>query len=271
MSMRVRYVKEDGAVEGLEHLLPIGDASASLGLVSTLVLSITLEKLFSSANNAARGSMTLLLAVASAFSTFTTTYSILEFYYIQTLHHAAIREQAREKQRAPQKETDGEPLESNSSKEPFAYSELSPYEEFSTKVTGAFAGFNGLRAMARNSMWISLVFMFSAVVTLLDFTEAFQLNLNRPFKAAAVLAWVTIVVGISFLKTTQDYFMYLIGFFSFCFSVCIVDGFIEEDRLPMQQVMTCVVVISAIVIIPLTVGMFRDAFLHMAKLSGDVY
>ena len=35
--MRVRYVKEDGAVEGLEQLLPIGDASASLGLVSTLV------------------------------------------------------------------------------------------------------------------------------------------------------------------------------------------------------------------------------------------
>ena len=125
--------------------------------------------------------------------------------------------------------------------------------------------------MARNSMWISLVFMFSGVVTLLDFTEAFQLNLNRPFKAAGVLAWVTIVMGISWRKTTQDYFMYLIGFFSFCFSVCIVDGFIEEDTLPMQQIMTCVVVVSTIVTIPLTVGMFRDTFLHMAKLYGDVY
>merc|ERR1719161_1537149 len=72
---------------GLEHISGIGQASSSLGLVATLVMAITLETLLEPTDEAT----TLLLLIANAFSVYTVTFSVLEFYYAQIMLSAEKR------------------------------------------------------------------------------------------------------------------------------------------------------------------------------------
>ena len=74
-------------LEGLKHLLPVGKATEKLGVLSVLVMVITYSKLLL---HPAEESATLLLAIANAFGTYTVAYSILEHYYMQTLHGALV-------------------------------------------------------------------------------------------------------------------------------------------------------------------------------------
>ena len=78
--------RADPAVPGedasaMTHIVAIGEASSSLGLVATLVMSITLDKLLEPEQE----TTTLLLVIANGFSVYTVTFSVLEFYYVKTL------------------------------------------------------------------------------------------------------------------------------------------------------------------------------------------
>ena len=178
-------------MEGLVDLLPIGAASQSLGILSTLVMSTTLglliKKLDNDNDDKDNDAATLLLALANAFSTYTVAYSICEFHYIQALHHAALRQafKARRYARNRTDEVSSSPgvdggfatrgwASSSYSLElisPQSFSSDSPeerHDQFVDEVSNAFGRFNAMRQMARNTMWFSLFCLILAVAALSD-------------------------------------------------------------------------------------------------------
>jgi hypothetical protein len=87
----------------------IGEATAVLPVVSTLVFGFAITELLDAeAQAAAHPVVLLLLTLSACFSLYTTTFSILEFYYVTMIH--AFDSKAAHGNRAYQMKTDRENL-----------------------------------------------------------------------------------------------------------------------------------------------------------------
>ena len=124
-----------GGLVGVDHIAHLGDASASLGLISTLVFSLAISCLLDIeltgdwSNSAVAG----FLIMACATLAFVMSFALLEYYYAQML-----------KSRDEELKIDG--LEEERQRLRF------------TADKGMLA-VNGLRASSRNCMWASLILL----------------------------------------------------------------------------------------------------------------
>ena len=121
---------------GMDHIVALGDASASLGLIATLVFSIAISNLiaYDSEPTVASNICVLSLVGATATSSFVISFAVLEYYYAQMLKS---------------KDTMYLALSNTESKR----SELKQIADNGMSSVG------GLRATSRNCMWLSLVLL----------------------------------------------------------------------------------------------------------------
>ena len=79
-------IASDGPI-GVDHIVALGDASASLGLISTLVFAIAVQSLLSFNFTGSPGSELVIvcLTCSCASSAFVTSFALLEYYYAQMI------------------------------------------------------------------------------------------------------------------------------------------------------------------------------------------
>lgn len=136
---------------GMDVISSIGDTAASLGLVSTLIFSIAVSVVLEAETEGNEASM-MCMCVAISMSTFTTTYSLLEYYYTTTIK--GLEEYVVNEVQAPDDiKTDPTADEERKALTKDAYGDL-----MKTCLDG-FASFNNMRAYARNTTWGSFLFM----------------------------------------------------------------------------------------------------------------
>lgn len=121
---------------GMDHIVALGDASASLGLISTLVFSIAISNLIAYDFEPTFASNVCVLALvgASATSSFVISFAVLEYYYAQML-----------------KSKDNLYLAlSDASAKRAQLKQIADHGMINVK---------GLRATSRNCMWFSMVLL----------------------------------------------------------------------------------------------------------------
>lgn len=131
-------IRRESAYEhiGLGQLEAIGTASASLGLISTLVFGLG-TALFAETDSIERPVMAHFLSLSMSFSAFTICYSLLEYYYVFMflgMDKIMSQRQLCEKDYVDKERAD-----------------------FVRDVRSKFAMHNRMRAIARNSMWLGLL------------------------------------------------------------------------------------------------------------------
>jgi hypothetical protein len=277
-------------MEGLGDLLPIYSMTQSLGLLSTLVLSTAVGSLiyWERANFAiyAGDPSTLFLVLANAFSTYTVAYCICECYYIQALHHAAIRQATKAKKLYAKQGTEtlsrGQTMELG-----FGYEEMSSPEEshdrFVGEVTAAFRGFNGMRQMARNAMWLSLFCLISSVASDMIIPPplpgtppklaAESVSGGEPDwsarAAAAIFGLITVLLSMA--SPTPAMRKIAVVFFVF-FLACVADMLRDKDaHRPMLRIMCWVILFGTMIQVGATVFMFRREFGEQVSSHAEVY
>jgi hypothetical protein len=136
---------------GFGHLEALSGASASLGLISTLVLSLCISTIVDKKFEEMRLTV-MFLCLSTTCSTYTTCYSLLEYYYIQMFVGVERYLGAR---------IDGDTDES-----------LRKRAGLVSEVRSIFASYNVMRAAARNCMWMGLVcLVISAMIHVNPFEE----------------------------------------------------------------------------------------------------
>ena len=134
---------------GIDHVVALGEASASLGLISTLVFSIAISNLidYDAEPTVASSICVLALVAATATSCFVMSFALLEYYYAQML-----------------KSRDTAYLGVSDS--------LSKRAKLKQLADQGMRNVSGLRSLSRNSMWMSLVLLqLAAVAHVLDISE----------------------------------------------------------------------------------------------------
>jgi len=150
--------KEEDTYEhvGLVHLEAIGGASASLGLISTLVFSICLGSVLQKdIKGLAKTPLVMLyLAVSTSMSAYTTCYSLLEYYYAQMFKgvDSFISNRLTEGTRSSTTN-----IAANKER-----------AQLVKNVRAIFSTFNAKRGAARNSMWLGLLCLILSMMAHLD-------------------------------------------------------------------------------------------------------
>jgi len=240
---------------GLHHLVPLSKASASLALLSTLIMNQTFTHLLQRSNDTA----TLLMAIGNAFSSYTVTYSILEFYYVQYMNHTA---------------------EMHTPSQDILHLKVAPvesYDQFVRDVTQSFARFNRMRRLSRNAMWMSMYCLVSAARTSTVDNKPFlaEYHLTSSMKAAAVFLWMTIITSLVWLfdfvhAFPTAHFDRLTALFGSCAIVCSAIALVAKDEIPMLNVMAFFVMFINICSVAACVAFFRLEFQGMARSHGIV-
>jgi hypothetical protein len=124
---------------GVDHIVSLGDASASLGLISTLVFSICIDRMFyfELTGSYANTAVCYCIVASCACSTFVMSFAILEFYYAQML-----------------KKKDEEVKDNGAQDDVHALR-----ARMRSDADSAIAALNPLRAASRNAMWLSLMLL----------------------------------------------------------------------------------------------------------------
>lgn len=280
---------------GLDHLQSLGDASASLGLISTLVFSLCIGSIvqFHTADHELSD---LFMTMSTLSSTYTTTYSLLEYYYLKTLkglddfiaqrHFPRPRLPSDASARSPEVHapTGGAERElecgegvggikkqhSRRGSQGIAQDRAELVEE----VEEAFATFNDMRTWARNSMWLSLVSLVSAALCKID----------------PLGAWASTATSLPPAVKTAGFF----GVLAFLFVVAQCIGFRSRDIVGYTYISVSVLALSAlggflhtainttrlssggfliasVCVVPITVRSFRCTFLDKVQRHASIY
>lgn len=119
----------------------LGDASATLPVVSTLTFGFAVGTLLGHKPGDTHEAVLLLLAASACFSLWTTSFAVLEKYYLTMLEHADVR------------------AAHNATQQPSVNR-----SDLAVRVDQEIAGFGRWRALARNCLWISVVLILAAIV-----------------------------------------------------------------------------------------------------------
>lgn len=118
-----------------------GEATAILPVVSTLCLGFSAEILLAQSGSA-HGAVLILLSLSSVFSLYTTTYSVLEFYYIAMLTASDTK--------------------SHYETQDHAGLTADRRDELARQVVEFLHEFEPWRKQARNSLWFSIMLILAA-------------------------------------------------------------------------------------------------------------
>eukprot|EP00966_Prymnesium_polylepis_P043183 1002895-Prymnesium_polylepis.1 len=170
---------------GVEHIVALGDASASLAVVSTLVFGIAVESLLSSEQSVDASlfvvKMHLLkqgfLLGASSTSSYTMAFSILEYYYAQMI---------KSKDNTLEDEDDHD-----------SRKELMVRKKLRKKADAGLKSLAPHRRASRNSMWASLICMQggSLVTFTTDVVEATHDGEQVPGRLIILAVGLVIVIS----------------------------------------------------------------------------
>jgi hypothetical protein len=268
---------------GMDHLTAIGDASASLGLISTLVFSICIGSMMQLPTDSPHEFLHLFLALAAAFSTYTTTYSLLEYYYVQTLKGVDnFMKNRLVSIPGMEPSTDGQDAE------------LGEYKNLLTSTRGvagvvgdrarlvyvvetSFSTFNDMRMWARNCMWLGLMCLNGAAITKLDpLQDQYQssfLELTSSGKTAIFFSLilgcllVAFMTGFRSLDLKAFAFLSLLGLVS-----CTAAAYSPQvGSLRTARFAASFFLAASILTVPITVKNFRGTFLPMAKKHTHIH
>jgi len=282
---------------GLDHIAAIGDASASLGLISTLVLGIGVDSVMQM-DRVSHAWKHLFLTLGISFSCYTTIYSLLEYYYVQTLRGVdtfmasrVLQPPARDplpaesEMESPREESGlsaaEDPVEakgSQSERHSFLERLATPVHISKRGSTGIMedrarlmqevesgcASFNNMRMWARNSMWSSLMCILAATIVKIDPCEGSADDVPAVLKTAAFFLVMTTCAGLAMVTgfTSRDIQVYfatsVIGM-----ATCAAMHFSASNAVPLDKEFASLFLLVGIVVVPLTVKQFRAVFMPL--------
>jgi hypothetical protein len=241
--------------DSTEQIYEIGEGASSLGLLSTLVMAVAMDGLLKEQQETSF----LMLAVANAFSVYTVTYSILEYYYVKAIIGT--------KSKISRKRTDRRWNSSLGQDEAANKPKYTP-AHFVNTASEKFDQFYMMRAACRNSMWMSMIYIFSAMLTTRRSTAfgdtgkglgTYFANLDSTEAALAILLWTDFLL-LCALIFLGDYFFKILISGAVVFTIlCAADLFVLKIDLSMA-VLTDFMILINIVVVAGTVKSFRRLF-----------
>ena len=129
----------------ISSAVAVGDATAILPVVSTLVFGFAFENLLINAGRFHRASE-IFLGLSVSLSLYTTAYSVLEFYYVKMLTSADIYRQFANQCQASDIEAEGR-VEGDT---------------LAQRTDDLILRFSRMRLLARNALWSSILFLLCA-------------------------------------------------------------------------------------------------------------
>ena len=157
-SIPVRLGDSDGIQSHplISSAVAVGDATAILPVVSTLVFGFAFENLLVGAGRFHRVSE-IFLGLSASLSLYTTAFSVLEFYYVKMLTSADIYRQFMDKTqqgRSPESRA-FKPFEPEEGVKPDG-------ETLAQRTDDLILRFTNMRNLARNALWWSIAFLLCA-------------------------------------------------------------------------------------------------------------
>jgi hypothetical protein len=244
--------------DGVEHLVGIADASSSLALLSTLVMAIALDKLLEWSEG--MGASMLLLSFAASFSVYTITFSVLEYYYVKILLGA--------RSRVKDKHGSGRMLDLE--EEVTTHGLLD--EDFVEVLTSKFASLNHLRKAARDSMWMSLISIFSAMTTLRSNGLGGYLSaMTSSHGALCILAWLTTIAILGYYVFRDWFFQRMVIILLALAAPLIADTLVIHSNYETIEVYIDIIIFQNILFaVPYTVYRFRTTFVEFLRQHAEV-
>mmetsp|Transcript_62478 Transcript_62478/g.167902 ORF Transcript_62478/g.167902 Transcript_62478/m.167902 type:complete len:228 (-) Transcript_62478:305-988(-) len=218
--------------------------------------------------------MAVFLSLASAFSTFTRTYSLAEYYYVQTLKGVDnFMARSDTVVNVDMLDTGDHQFKSQSSAA--SMSSVGTIHKdraaLTAQVEEAFASFNEMRMSARNSMRLSLMCLVAAAMTKVDtFTGlmAIPSHSEVPVCFACMFAGLAGAwfVGFRSRDIKAHMTISLLG----C-AMGSVGAHLDRPGLETGKIMAFIILLASIVIVPRTVRSFRMTYLKMAKQYARIF
>lgn len=248
----------------MDHIEGLGDAASSLGLLATLVMAIAFEALLKE-TLPDKEVPTLFLAFANIFAVFTVTYAILEYYYVKAVLGARYKNKRSHSQK-----------QWNSMVDTMETMDRGMYTDaqFVETATQKFDSLNGLRGISRDCLWMSLVCMFSAMVTFktkgvssfLTPKESGEDQDGAGSKAAVlVLVWLDVILLLAWAFLKDAFFRNSLALAVIVTVPCAGDALFFKSALPTIAILTDAIILINIAIVPLTVKNFRGIFVQFLK------
>jgi hypothetical protein len=249
---------------GMDHIAGLGDAASSLGLLATLVMAIAFEALLKE-TLPDKEVPTLFLALANIFAVFTVTYAILEYYYVKAVLGARYKNKRSHSQK-----------QWNSMVDTMETMDRGMYTDaqFVETATQKFDSLNGLRGISRDCLWMSLVCMFSAMVTFKTkgVSSILTPNLDPPDQDGAgskgallVLVWLDVILLLAWAFLKDAFFRNSLALAVIVTVPCAGDALFFKSDLPTMAILTDAIILINIAIVPMTVKNFRGIFVQFLK------
>mmetsp|Transcript_10710 Transcript_10710/g.22129 ORF Transcript_10710/g.22129 Transcript_10710/m.22129 type:complete len:259 (-) Transcript_10710:174-950(-) len=235
---------------GFGHLEAIAGASASLGLISTLVFSLCISCMTGVQISETPIKMKFA-CLAAYFSTYTTCYSLLEYYYSQMFIGV-------ERYLGGRVAGDEATI-------------LKDRVELVTEVQAVFATFNTMRAAARNSMWMGLLCLVISAMTDVNPFDGIVPEMSSSASTCFFFTCCLAMVGPAwYLTSSRDFALYC--------QVCAggivataAEAFLVRSSFPFARLVAFLILLAAIGVVPFTVMSFRGPLLDLVKKYVSVY
>jgi hypothetical protein len=274
----------------MDVISSIGDTAASLGLISTLVFSIAVNIVLQSANDAHghEGQM-MSMCVAISTSAYTTTFSLLEYYYtvsIRRVCHYVMNEipeaskqdttteiwldAPREKHPASVADGAGDQEEQLQALTAGAYGEL-----IKVCIDG-FASFNEMRQWAKNATWFSICSILLSAVTkfhsLARISNHDQKVLPLCWTSAAFFCGALCFTLIVYVAGFRSWDIKVYGAVSVVgLAVCYAVGYFYDPDYDMPATLCSCILFAGVVVVLRTVQCYRDVFMPLVLEHLRVY
>lgn len=242
----------------MEVIQGIGDSSASLGLVSTLVFSIAVG-IAGEVDVAGQESRMIFMCMSISFSTYTTTYSLLEYYYS---HCVMVLDRYLECRVPGAMEAGDSPTESSLL--------VHTHEDLMRRAVENFISFNNMRAWARNSTWAAINFILIAtIMRLLQNGEDVGSRAWKSCRACSVLFFYAAVWWYTLNGSLDIKFYAAFSATGMITSACI--AYFVDANFDMPRIVTTLVLLCGIASVVLTVRAFRVKIMPLVKANSMVF
>ena len=149
--------------------------------------------------------------------------------------------------------------------------ELLPEENFSALITPKFASLNRMRAAARNSMWMSLVCILSAISIFSSHSFKMLAGEDSSMAALIIMVWMNILLSGGYYMFPDVFYQYLLYLFAALTVPCAVDALYLKSGFPTLTVLIDVYIVLEISTVPRTVKIFRGTFVEVIKARTEVF
>ncbi|CAK0791976.1 unnamed protein product [Prorocentrum cordatum] len=273
----VSYESMDMAV-----ISSIGDTAASLGLISTLVFSIAVSTVLSMETVAEEG-MLMCLCVAISTSMYTTTHSLLEYYYTANAkglgeyianneHEGSTPEPSTNLCRAAE-QSDLAGVSGTNIDEERALT-ISSHGELMVILLQGFASFNAMRQGARNATWASISSICFATLFKVGFQDDDAGQVPHCWSAALFFGgWLFLSGGVyaSFGTQTSLDIKVSAAVSAIGLAISSCAAYFYDPDFDMPRLVCSLALVCGIAGMVKTVKLYRELFIPLIKEHATVY